>query len=54
MTLVRQQADSRVALAAERQRSAGRLADLKVQQANVEAQRARMTAEVGRRPTSPS
>jgi hypothetical protein len=47
MALVGRQAASRAALVAERQQAAGRLADLKVQQANVDAQRARVTAEAG-------
>jgi hypothetical protein len=38
---------SRAALLAERQQAAERLADLKVQEANVDAQRARVTAEAG-------
>jgi hypothetical protein len=47
MALVGRQTASRAALLAERQSAAEHLADLKVQRANVEAQRARVTAEAG-------
>jgi hypothetical protein len=47
MRLVNGQAKSRVALVVDRQLAAERLADLKVQQDNVNAQRARVTAEAG-------
>jgi uncharacterized protein involved in exopolysaccharide biosynthesis len=43
----RQQTTARAALVADRQLAAGRLADLKVQQATVETQRARVTTEAG-------
>jgi predicted nucleic acid-binding Zn-ribbon protein len=45
MGLVDDHAKSRAELVAERQQAAERLADLGVQQTNVEAQRARVTAE---------
>jgi hypothetical protein len=47
MALVWRQSAQRATLMAERQQAAERLADLKVQQADVEAQRARITAEAG-------
>jgi hypothetical protein len=47
MRLVDDQAKSRADLVVQRQAAAERLADLKVQEANVEAQRARVTAEAG-------
>jgi hypothetical protein len=47
MALVGRQSASRAALVAERQQAADGLADLKVQQVNVDAQRARVTAEAG-------
>jgi hypothetical protein len=47
MALVGKQTASRTALVAERQQAADRLADLKVQQADVDAQRARVIAEAG-------
>jgi hypothetical protein len=47
MALVGRQTASRAALVADRQQAAERLADLKVQQANVDVQRARVTAEAG-------
>jgi hypothetical protein len=47
MALVGRQTASRTALVAERQQAAEQLADLKLQQANVQAQRARVTAEAG-------
>jgi hypothetical protein len=47
MRLVDGQAKRRADLVAQRQAAAQRLADLKVQQANVDTQRARVTAEAG-------
>jgi hypothetical protein len=47
MALVGRQRAARAGLVAERQQAAEHLADLKVQEANVDAQRARVTAEAG-------
>lgn len=47
IALVGRQSTARAALLTEHQRTANRLADLRVQQANLEAQRARITADVG-------
>jgi hypothetical protein len=47
MALVGRQTAARAGLVVERQQAAERLADLKVQQVNVNAQRARITAEAG-------
>jgi hypothetical protein len=47
MALISRQTAERAALVAERQQPAEQLADFKIQQADIDAQRARVTAEAG-------